>query len=163
MGIGYAGRFPQKNQQSSTSPPLTEGCRTCRMHDISETQLLKQWKKFLRQSCNNASLIQFLLNVCKKQKYTDKLVGKCLYVTTLDKCWKITQGCCEEVPALPSQHEEADGRLLLHAAHASREGFEAVVICADDTDVVIICLAFRDNINASLFQKCGTQNSHPFD
>ena len=84
-----------------------------------------------RQSCNNTSLIQFLLNVCKKQKYTDKLVGKCLYVTTLDKCWKITQGCCEEVPALSSQHEEAYGRLLLHAAHASREGFEAVVICAD--------------------------------
>ena len=84
-------------------------------------------------------------------------MGKCLYVTNLDKCWKVTKGCCEEVPAQSSQHEEADGRLLLHAAHASREGFEAVVICGDDTDVFILCLAFRDNIHASLFQKCGTR------
>ena len=75
----------------------------------------------MRQSYNKASLIQFLLNVWKKSTYTDKFVGKCLYVTNLDKCWKITQGSCEEVPALSSQHEEADGRLLLHAAHASRE------------------------------------------
>ena len=60
------------------------------LQNISETKLAKQWKKFLRQSCNKASLIQFLLNVWKKYKYTDKLVGKCLYVTNLDKCWKIT-------------------------------------------------------------------------
>ena len=84
-------------------------------------------------------------------------MGKCLYVTNLDKCWKITQGCCEEIPATSIQHEEAHGRLLLHAAHASREGFVAVVICTDDTDVSILCLAFRDNTYASLFQKCGTQ------
>ena len=75
---------------------------------------------------------------------------------------KITQCCCEEVPATSIQHEEAHGRLLLHAAHASREGFEAVVICADDTDVFIFCLACRDNIHVSLFQKCGTQTRTRF-
>ena len=84
-------------------------------------------------------------------------MGKCLYVTHLDKCWKITQGCCEEVPATSIQHEEAHGRLLLQAALASREGIEAVVICADDTDVFILCLAFRDKIHASLFEYCGSQ------
>ena len=68
-----------------------------------------------------------------------------MYVTHLDKCWKITQGCCEEVPATSIQHEEAHGRLLL-------QGFDAVVICADDTDVFVLCLAFRDNIHASLFE-----------
>ena len=114
------------------------------LQNISEQQL--------RQSYNKASLIQFLLNVCKKLKYTDELVGKCLYFTHLDKCWKITQGCCEEVPVTSIQHEEAHGRLLLQAAHAFREGIEAVVICADDTDVFILCLAFRDKIHASLFE-----------
>ena len=132
------------------------------LQNISETQLAKQWKKFLLQSYDKASLIQFLLNVWKKHKYTDTLVGKCLYVTTLDKCWKITQGCCEEVPATSIQHEEVHARLVFHAAHASREGFEAVVICADDTDVFILCLAFRDNIHASLFQKCGIQTRTRF-
>ena len=78
----------------------------------------------------------------KKPKYTDKLNEKCLYATYLDKCWKITSDMSEEVPALESQHKEADGRMLLHAAHASAEGFPAVVICAD----------------APLFKKCGTRN-----
>ena len=41
------------------------------------------------------------------------------------------------------------------------EGFEAVVICADDTEVFIICLTFRDNIHTSLFQKCGSGNRGP--
>ena len=94
----------------------------------------------------------------KKTKYTDKLNEKCLYATHLDKCWKITSDMCEEVPALESQHEEADGRMLLHAAHALAEGFPAVVICAEDTDVFILCLAFNDQIDAPLFKKCGTRN-----
>ena len=42
MGIGYTGMFLQKNQQSCTSPPLTEGRSTCRIHS--------------RQVCN--SLVQ---------------------------------------------------------------------------------------------------------
>ena len=64
----------------------------------------------------------------KKNEVQDKLNEKCLYATHLDKCWKITSDMCEEVPALESQHEETDGRMLLHAAHASAEGFPAVVI-----------------------------------
>ena len=44
---------------------------------------------------------------------------------------------------------------LMHPEKDSNS--KAVVICADDTDVFILCLAFRDNIHDSLFQKCGTQ------
>ena len=36
------------------------------------------------------------------------------------------------------------------------------MICADDTDVFILCLAFRYNTHASLFQKCGTQTRTRF-
>ena len=82
------------------------------LQNISETKLAKQWKRFLRQSCNNASLIQYLLNVWKKYKYNDKLVGKCLYITILDKCWKITHGCCEEFPATSIHHLECSGTSL---------------------------------------------------
>ena len=41
--------------------------------------------------------------------------------------------------------------------HAAGEGYQAVVICSEDTDVFIISLAFHDKIGASLFQKCGTK------
>ena len=47
--------------------------------------------------------------------------------------------------------EVADGHLLLHATHAVGEGYEAVVIYSEDTDVFIICVP-------PLFQKCATRN-----
>ena len=62
-----------------------------------------------------------------------------------------------EVPALQCHQEEADGRLLLHASHAAGEGYQAIVICSEDTDVFILSLAFHDKIKAALFLKCGTK------
>ena len=42
-----------------------------------------------------------------------------LLATDGAKCLKITNEGTEEVPNLQSTHEEADGRMLLHAAHAA--------------------------------------------
>ena len=38
------------------------------------------------------------------------------------------------------------------------KGYSAVVITADDTDVLVLCLAFSADISCPLFQKCGTKN-----
>ena len=43
---------------------------------------------------------------------------------------------------------------LLHAAHAAKDGYQAVVVCSEDTDVFIMLLAFHDAIGVPLFQKC---------
>ena len=59
-----------------------------------------------------------------------------------------------QVPALQYHQEEVDGRLLLHAAHAANEGYQAIVVCSD---VFIMLLAFHDKIGVPLFQKCGTK------
>ena len=65
----------------------------------------------------------------------------------------------DEVPLLQCNHlqEEADGHLLLHAAHAAREGYKAVVICSEDTDAFILGLTFQDKIFTHWFQRCGTK------
>ena len=39
--------------------------------------------------------------------------------------------------------------------HVACEGYHAVVICSEDTDVFIMSLAFHDKIGAFLFQKFG--------
>ena len=52
----------------------------------------------------------------------------------------ITSGHCEDLVALKSDHEEADTRLLLHAAHASRD-HSRIVVQSPDTDVVVLCTA----------------------
>ena len=82
-------------------------------------------------------------------------MGKFLYVTCEDRSFKITGAGVQEVEALNSCHEEADGRLLLHAAHA--EGYKAIIIVSEDTDVFILSLAFCQDIQACIYQKCGKQ------
>lgn len=127
------------------------------LQQITATQLVKQWRAFLKQVTNKTSLIKFLVQEWQKTKYTEKLSGKVLFVTCRQTCWKISGNHCEEVPELISKHEEADGRLLLHAAHAAASGSSAVVICSEDTDVFILCVAFCERVGTQLFLKCGTQ------
>ena len=62
------------------------------------------------------------------------------------------------IPELCSTHEEADTRLLLHAAHASRQGFANVVIRSADTDVAVLALSFSADIAAHLFFRTGVKN-----
>jgi hypothetical protein len=42
--------------------------------------------------------------------------------------------------------EEADGRLLFHAAHAAEDGMEAMMISSNDTDIFILNQAFCNAI-----------------
>ena len=52
--------------------------------------------------------------------------------------------------------------MLLHALHAGKSGYKAVVIIAEDTVVLILCLAFSKDISCPIYQKCGTQNRTTF-
>ena len=61
------------------------------------------------------------------------------------------------MPVLQCKQEEADGRLMFHAAHAANKGYHYVITCSEDTDVFIMCLGFYDKIRSPLFQKCETE------
>ena len=127
--------------------------------NITAPQLVKQWRKFLSQMKNKTSLIRFVVEEWKTEPYMERLQhqGKVLYVTCEKKCWKISGDGTEEVQELSSCQEEADTRLLLHAAHAARAGYPAVIVTSEDTDVFILLLAFSSSIDAILLQKCGSQ------
>ena len=105
-------------------------------------------EKVLGQTCNKTSLISFLVREWKTTKYKEKLGNKTLFLICEDKCYKITGNSTLEV----------DGRLLLHANHTAKEGYQAVLICSVDTDVFILCLAFQKHIKVPLLQKCGSIN-----
>ncbi len=51
----------------------------------------------------------------------------------------------------PCSHEEADTRLLLHAADAVQKGFRKVCIRTVDTDVVVLAIAMFDRIDPEEF------------
>ena len=93
----------------------------------------------------------------RRDKYKTKLTGKILFVTCESDCYEITLQAANIVDELNSTQEEADTRLILHAAHAARSGYKAVVMASEDTDVFLLCLAFKCFIPASMFVKCGTQ------
>jgi len=78
-------------------------------------------------------------------------------VTCEDECYRISSAGTETVEELHSTHGEADTRLILHAAHAARSGYETVIVISEDTDVFVLCLTFKGFIQTSLYCKCGTQ------
>ena len=47
--------------------------------------------------------------------------------------------------------------MLLHSLHAARSRFASVVIVSEDTDVLVLLLAFKSFIPSSVFIKCGSQ------
>ncbi|KAJ8387590.1 hypothetical protein AAFF_G00152860 [Aldrovandia affinis] len=103
-------------------------------------------------------VLMFLVAKWKTPKLRDRLNDKQLYVTSEESCLHITKDQWAEVASLQSNQEEADTRMILNAAHAAEEGYSAVVVTADDTDVLLLCLAFYANISCPLFQNCGTKN-----
>lgn len=137
------------NRGASTGPQF---------RNISAGQIIQQWKKLLCSPSNKASLIKFLVNEWKGSNLRNKLEEKVMYVTCEQLCFKLTKDKWEEVAELKSSQEEADTRLLLHALHAAQLGYKSVVITAEDTDVTVLCLGVRSNIQCHMYQKCGTKN-----
>ena len=45
----------------------------------------------------------------------------------------------------PCDHEEADMRTLLHAAHMKQQGFESITLKANDTDILILSVFAPDS------------------
>ena len=63
----------------------------------------------------------------------------------------------QPISELESTQEEADTRMLLHSLNAARSRFASVVIVSEDTDVLVLLLAFKSFIPSSVFIKCGSQ------
>ncbi|KAL8567391.1 hypothetical protein ACOMHN_001779 [Nucella lapillus] len=110
-----------------TNRSVTSGLRN---QNIASGQKIKQWRKFLSQESNKVTLIKYLVHEWdNEEKYFQKLgrLHKVLYVTCEDKCYRFSAIQRREVPELQSFHEEADGRLILHATHAAEDGYGGVI------------------------------------
>ena len=60
------------------------------------------------------------------------------------------------VSTLECSHEEADTRLLLHAAHAAQNGSMNIVICSPDTDVAVLAVSLLPELReANVFLRTG--------
>jgi len=125
--------------------------------NITSQQIVRQWRSYLQSSDNKTELIEFLFQEWQQPHSRSLLQSKHMFVTSKEKCIKITDSAVEDVPELCCQQEEADTRVLLHGKHASDTGSAAVIFVADDTDVFLLSMAFCTQITAPLYQKCGTK------
>ena len=126
--------------------------------NIRPEHKLEQWRKFLLSPKNKSQFIKFIAKEWQKERYRVKLAEKILMVTSEEQCFEITSERAVTLDDLSSTQEEADTRVLLHAAEAARAGYKGIIVSAEDTDVLVLCLAFTSFILSSLFLKCGTKN-----
>jgi hypothetical protein len=105
---------------------------------------ITQWKNFLHSSINKNNFIQFLVSQWQEDRCRCRLKDESvlLYVTCGEYGFKITANDVEEVHDLKSTQEEADTRMLLHAAHIAQFAYEAIIISSEDTDVHMHCITF---------------------
>ena len=121
--------------------------RGIHLRNMASGHRIQQWRKFLSSSPNKANLIRF--KDWKTPNLRGKLNDEQLYVASEETCLRITNGQWGEVASLQSNQEEADTRIILHEAHAAEEGYRAVVVTAENTDVMVRCLALIYHVPCS--------------
>ena len=114
-----------------------------------------RWRSIL--GCSNAktSVIKFLCDEWKKPSYLTKLGDKVMYIACQEDCVKIDREGTLHIPELATSQEEADTWILLHAKHASPD-HESITVVSEDTDVIILALAFFRQIG-KIYVRCGSQ------
>ncbi|KAG1669044.1 Tryptophan 5-hydroxylase 2 [Nymphon striatum] len=102
------------------------------------------WQNFLRVDSNKTELFQFLSMVLVESIFEH---GKELVVTVGENVESTPLQ--EDLESLgPCNHEEADSRMFLHVAHASRHGHEKILVRTVDTDVVVLAVAVAQTLPA---------------
>ena len=97
---------------------------------LPTTKLPGNWQSFLRLDENKRELFGFLANEMTKEE-TEKLI-----ISTTDSSVSMNRSFYNVPTLCPSNHEEADTHMLLHAANASQSGIGKVMVRTVDTNVL---------------------------
>lgn len=98
----------------------------------------KNWRSFLSNLQNKNELVRYLCTTWESDLRSNLPNGMVWYVSA-SSVRRFTKDSYEECPGLKSNHDEADTRLVLHAADALQT-HDLVVIRSIDTDVLVIAV-----------------------
>jgi hypothetical protein len=133
----------------------------------ANTPVPKQWAKFILNPKNKVNLCDFLTTSFCELGREMLQEGKKLVIAGEFKDGEITVSITRESPAeqideLRSNHEEADTRMILHAAYATRQSpSSSIVIQTPDTDVLILSITHYTAIGCQeLWLRTGTRDRH---
>lgn len=108
-----------------------------RVHVGSQVPVPSNWQEFLRDDQNKSELFKFLSECTIAIPLPE---SKCLLATSGQSV--LFSGSHHDFESLQScSHEEADTRLVLHAANAAKAGYKKIAIRTVDTDVLVIAIS----------------------
>ena len=122
------------------------------------------WQCALNNISFKQELVDFLLLFWSKNECVEFLGNKTIYMNVNNNCFKFKneQGIMirEDVASLYCTHDEADSRMIFHAANISWPA--NVVLRTNDTDVLIIALGCMHNMPSKLqlWMEVGTYYSN---
>lgn len=109
-----------------------------------DTKIPSNWAAFLMVDKNKEELFHFLAD----QLVSVEAEHGQVISTKGDSV--VCNGQRDDISSLaPCKHEEADTRLLLHAADAGKCGFTKIMLRTVDTDVLVIAIATFDELTLS--------------
>ena len=91
------------------------------------------WRSFLRDDDNKTEIFQFLADRIWQTQTTSTIL------VTKESCTINDNHKLLEVVS-PCLHEEADTRIFVHARDAAIEGSNALVVNANDTDIIVFAV-----------------------
>jgi len=147
----------ERSQRGSASAYMIGG---------GKTKLPRDFKSFLLNDENKQRLIKLMLNEWQSEKYAARLRGHQVLYVCEDECVQlqsedgITVTACS-VPALYSNQEKADTRIILHCLHAAATmpTDTGIIVRSPDTDVLVLLLAYSCEVRHQLFFDTGTGNN----
>ncbi len=152
--------FDRYRDETIKADPLgrrTKAARPIRrIFEDRSVPLPKNWANFMASTDNKADLARFLSESLISQAPNDKDV--IVAGGFLDE-QDVRSSKGSDVDSLRSTHEEADTRLVLHAAHSRFE----TVVPSRDTDVILLLVAhFRHIHFDNLWVMAGTSKARKF-
>ena len=115
----------------------------CQIKVDTDTMVPSNWKAFLSCDENKDSLFKLLACAIRELQPSPQ---KIVIATQGDNAISTP---ILDMSGLACSQEEADTRLLFHAFHAYNQGHRKLMVCATDTDVVVIAIAV-----ASVLDNC---------
>ena len=107
----------------------------------------KNWKSYQRNETNKMELFQYLSGVIA-QSVVDE--GKVVITTCNENVLLNLRAdntvVQSEYPLSSCNHEEFDTRVMLHTANAVSQGYNCILIIANDTDIIVLGVSFFTEI-----------------
>ena len=85
--------------------------KECCVGSNNSTEKVRQWREFVNFGINKTTLISFLATIWKTDEFRSELNEKVIYVTSAEKCFKVTRWYSQQVEDLQCSQEEVDDHM----------------------------------------------------